>query len=75
MVKETLNHLMYLVGDVQTFQSPLGEVVKETTAGITKVQVTIPFQSPLGEVVKETNSSPNQFGVQGVCFNPLSGKW
>ncbi len=36
------------------FQSPLGEVVKETKTVI-KIPLTVKtFQSPLGEVVKET---------------------
>ncbi len=39
----------------EEFQSPLGEVVKETTDvlfDLSKLEET--FQSPLGEVVKET---------------------
>ena len=35
------------------FQSPLGEVVKETTIGCLP-ELSEAFQSPLGEVVKET---------------------
>ena len=39
------------------FQSPLGEVVKETGFGIVNLARIISFQSPLGEVVKETIST------------------
>ncbi len=42
--------------DNNTFQSPLGEVVKETKAKIPSLSILtlLMFQSPLGEVVKET---------------------
>ncbi len=36
------------------FQSPLGEVVKETMQVPGMAGVVLEFQSPLGEVVKET---------------------
>ena len=38
---------------MEMFQSPLGEVVKETKDP-TQPTVFLEFQSPLGEVVKET---------------------
>ncbi len=37
------------------FQSPLGEVVKETAVGTVFPSGSSVFQSPLGEVVKETS--------------------
>ena len=42
--------------DMKRFQSPLGEVVKETfeSDDVTVEVATGMFQSPLGEVVKET---------------------
>ena len=36
------------------FQSPLGEVVKETRGNLPVSKMKLGFQSPLGEVVKET---------------------
>ena len=49
---------------MEKFQSPLGEVVKETELKISvKMVKNISFQSPLGEVVKETSlfeNRPNQ---------------
>jgi hypothetical protein len=60
------------------FQSPLGEVVKETPYYWSESQTPLPiqeeFQSPLGEVVKETFWS--EYFVDWLQrFNPLSGKW
>ncbi len=40
--------------DQLRFQSPLGEVVKETGQSKVNTNGNVRFQSPLGEVVKET---------------------
>ena len=60
-----------------SFQSPLGEVVKETMRTNTEmINISGPFQSPLGEVVKETRKPRYTSQVLGQGgFNPLSGKW
>ena len=42
--------------DGETFQSPLGEVVKETFYLLVGQGYNTVFQSPLGEVVKETGN-------------------
>ena len=56
------------------FQSPLGEVVKETIIlWFVLMTYTMKFQSPLGEVVKETRIFFTEW--PHLCFNPLSGKW
>ena len=48
---------MVNLGEYREFQSPLGEVVKETSCGeFDTQQEAFEFQSPLGEVVKETDS-------------------
>ncbi len=59
------------------FQSPLGEVVKETHRSWKYQDRSIAkqFQSPLGEVVKETNILDLSKKWRQGCFNPLSGKW
>ena len=62
----------------EKFQSPLGEVVKETSPmfHITIQEPVLGFQSPLGEVVKETCKKLFQLvQEQEGRFNPLSGKW
>ncbi len=47
---------------VSRFQSPLGEVVKETVSSVNWKGWLRKFQSPLGEVVKETiRNSPALF--------------
>ena len=56
------------------FQSPLGEVVKETVVGSGNSS-DIVFQSPLGEVVKETIQDISVVLEHLESFNPLSGKW
>ncbi len=43
------------------FQSPLGEVVKETKPLGKTTDLPLLFQSPLGEVVKETNTMFDPF--------------
>ncbi len=67
------------MNDVKSkFQSPLGEVVKETAAAAKNPRLAElnEFQSPLGEVVKETGVVLTFFNVDLTsCFNPLSGKW
>ncbi len=58
------------------FQSPLGEVVKETIKAEIAANQSAKklFQSPLGEVVKETML--RSLGILlAKGFNPLSGKW
>ena len=63
-----------LAGGCYEFQSPLGEVVKETSKKRRKLRGSFMFQSPLGEVVKETAAA--RLPVSAFkCFNPLSGKW
>ena len=59
------------------FQSPLGEVVKETFNYSNNKAVTeaLKFQSPLGEVVKETKPHFDYTSSIPRRFNPLSGKW
>ncbi len=52
MVKETNRKIN---GGALEFQSPLGEVVKETSPEEKALLKHIKFQSPLGEVVKETS--------------------
>ena len=60
---------------IQGFQSPLGEVVKETNSNPDRlISRALLFQSPLGEVVKETMTGPDMGSAQNR-FNPLSGKW
>ncbi len=58
----------------EVFQSPLGEVVKETLNQMQQLLGEAEFQSPLGEVVKETQLEVIKL-PQSACFNPLSGKW
>ena len=76
MVKETIltnkffQHLLDLL-----FQSPLGEVVKETIDWQDMPAEIRMFQSPLGEVVKETKRAMQRRESANNCFNPLSGKW
>ena len=56
------------------FQSPLGEVVKETITDVTdNGDGTVKFQSPLGEVVKETFSSDGSDGSQYYVSIPSRG--
>ena len=56
------------------FQSPFGEVVKETIPTDWDRLIREKFQSPFGEVVKETGLYPDQ-ATTHYGFNPLSGKW
>ena len=59
----------------EMFQSPLGEVVKETRVDAIETPGRFTFQSPLGEVVKETLILRNTLSGPLLRFNPLSGKW
>ena len=55
MVKETVTPNGLRLSQPVEFQSPLGEVVKETTRKtLFSLRIQLLFQSPLGEVVKET---------------------
>ena len=73
MVKETI--IVRYLDFCSKFQSPLGEVVKETQHRDQSLARNQEFQSPLGEVVKETESTTEKASVTSVSFNPLSGKW
>ncbi len=77
MVKETHDLDWNTVPDYhrQVFQSPLGEVVKETGEYVEEARRRgFEFQSPLGEVVKETYYPLTSLHLS-KSFNPLSGKW
>ena len=57
------------------FQSPLGEVVKETGLIYTRwLLLTVEFQSPLGEVVKETPDRDNPGQTTDKMFQSPLGE-
>ena len=64
MVKETAMQDKNHENDMKRFQSPLGEVVKETWQRRILLKLGYLFQSPLGEVVKET-----RFGAAPAAVN------